>query len=83
MEFNWNNMSNEELNAALAAIHTELTDRDNAKAQKLINALDKAIRNFRAEYPTARWMIEIDDDDDFLREINLFDYDFDTTSIIP
>lgn len=32
MEFNWNNMSNEELNAALAAIHTELTDRDNAKA---------------------------------------------------
>lgn len=83
MEFNWNNMSNEELNAALAVIHTELTDRDNAKAQKLINALDKAIRNFRAEYPTARWMIEIDDDDGFLREINLFDYDFDTTSIIP
>lgn len=83
MEFNWSNMSNEELNATLAAIHTELTDRDNAKAQKLINALDKAIRNFRAEYPAARWMIEINDDDGFLREINLFDYDFDTTSIIP
>ena len=76
-------MSAEELNAALAAIHTELTDRDNAKAQKLINALDKAIRNFRAEYPAACWMIEIDDDDGFPREINLFNYDFDTTTIIP
>lgn len=83
MEFNWSNMSDEELNAALAAIYTELTDRDNAKAQKLINALDKAIRNFRAEYPAACWMIEIDNDDGFPREINLFNYDFDTTTIIP
>lgn len=83
MEFNWSNMSNEELNAALAAIHTELTERDNAKAQKLLNAIDKAIRNFRAEYPAARWIVEVDDDDGFPREINLFNYDFDTTTIIP
>ena len=83
MEFNWSNMSNEELNTALAAIRTELTERDKAKAQKLINAIDKAIRNFRAEYPTACWMIEIDDDDGFSREIDLFNYDFDTTTIIP
>lgn len=83
MEFNWSNISNEELSAALAAIHTELTERDNAKAQKLVNAIDKAIRNFRAEYPAARWMVEVDDDDGFPREINLFSYDFDTTTIIP
>ena len=83
MEFNWSSMSNEELNTALAAIRTELTERDKAKAQKLVNAIDKAIRNFRAEYPTACWMIEIDDDDGFPREINLFNYDFDTTTIIP
>lgn len=83
MEFNWSNMSNEELNTALAAIRTELTERDKAKAQKLVNAIDKAIRNFRAEYPTACWMIEIDDDDGFSREIDLFNYDFDTTTIIP
>lgn len=83
MEFNWSSMSNEELNTALAAIRTELTERDKAKAQKLVNAIDKAIRNFRAEYPTACWMIEIDDDDGFPREIDLFNYDFDTTTIIP
>lgn len=83
MEFNWSNMSNEELNTALAAIRAELTERDKAKAQKLVNAIDKAIRNFRAEYPTACWMIEIDDDDGFSREIDLFNYDFDTTTIIP
>ena len=83
MEFNWSNMSNEELNTALVAIRTELTERDKAKAQKLVNAIDKAIRNFRAEYPTACWMIEIDDDDGFSREIDLFNYDFDTTTIIP
>lgn len=83
MEFNWSNMSNEELNAALATIHAELTERNKAKAQKLVNAIDKAIRNFRAEYPTACWMIEIDDDDGYSREINLFNYDFNTTTIIP
>lgn len=83
MEFNWSSMSNEELNTALAAIRTELTERDKAKAQKLVNAIDKAIRNFRAEYPTACWMIEIDDDDGYSREIDLFNYDFNTTTIIP
>lgn len=83
MEFNWSSMSNEELNTALAAIRTELTERDKAKAQKLVNAIDKAIRNFRAEYPTACWMIEIDDDDGYSHEIDLFNYDFNTTTIIP
>ena len=83
MEFNWNNMSDEELRAALAAINTELTERDNAKAQKLINAIDKAIRDFRAEYPKACWMVEIEDDDGFPREINLFDYDLNTYLITP
>ena len=83
MNINWNNMSNEELRAALAAINTELTERDNAKARKLINAIDKAIRDFRTEYPTACWMVEIEDDDGFPREINLFDYDLDTNLITP
>ena len=81
MEFNWNNMSDEELHAAIAAINTELTERDNAKSQKLINAIDKAIRNFRTEYPSACWIVEIEDDDGFPREINLFDYDLDTNLI--
>ncbi len=83
MNINWSNMSNEELSAALAAINTELTERDNAKAQKLINAIYKAIRDFRAEYPKACWMVEIEDDDGFPREINLFDYDLDTNLITP
>ena len=82
MEFNLNNMSDEELRATLAAINTELTERDNAKARKLINAIDKAIRDFRTEYPSACWMVEIEDDDGFPREINLFDYDLDTNLII-
>ena len=81
MEINWNNMSDEELRAALAAINTELTERDNAKSQKLINAIDKAIRDFRTEYPSACWMVEIEDDDGFPREINLFDYNLDTNLI--
>ena len=81
MEINWNNMSDEELRAALAAINTELTERDNAKSQKLINAIDKAIRDFRTEYPSACWMVEIEDDDGFPREINLFDYSLDTNLI--
>ena len=81
MEFNWNNMSDEELRAALAAINTELTERDNAKARKLINAIDKAIKDFRTEYPKACWMVEIEDDDGFPREINLFNYDLDTNLI--
>lgn len=83
MGINWNNMSDEELRAALAAINTELTERDNTKARKLINAIDKAIRDFRNEYPAACWMVEIEDDDGFPREINLFDYDLDTNLITP
>ena len=81
MDINWNNMSDEELRAALAAINTELTERDNAKSQKLINAIDKAIKDFCKEYPSACWMVEIEDDDGFPREINLFDYDLDTNLI--
>lgn len=83
MEINWNNMSDEELRAALAAINTELTERDNAKSQKLINAIDKAIKDFCKEYPSACWMVEIEDDDGFLREIDLFNYDLNTNTIIP
>lgn len=83
MEINWNNMSDEELRAALAAINTELTERDNAKARKLINAIDKAIRDFRNEYPAACWMVEMEDDDGFPYEINLFDYDLNTDLITP
>ena len=83
MEINWNNMSDEELRAALAAINTELTERDNARARKLINAIDKAIKDFCNEYPTARWMVEIEDDDGIPYEINLFDYNLDTNLITP
>lgn len=83
MEINWSNMSNEELRAALAAINTELTKRDNAKARKLINAIDKAIKDFRNEYPTACWMVEMEDDDGLPYEINLFNYDLNTDLIIP
>ena len=83
MGINWNNMSEEELRAALTAINTELTERDNARAQKLINAIDKAVRDFRAEYPSACWMVEIEDDDGFPREIDLFNYDLNTNTIIP
>lgn len=82
MDINWNNMSDEELRAAFAAINTELIERDKAKARKLINAIDKAIRDFRTEYPSACWMVEIEDDDGFPREINLFNYDLDTNLII-
>lgn len=81
MEINWNNMSDEELRVALAAINTELTERDKAKARKLINAIDKAIRDFRNEYPTACWMVETEDDDGIPYEINLFDYNLDTNLI--
>lgn len=83
MDINWSNMSNEELRAALAAINTELIERDNAKARKLINAIDKAIRNFRNEYPAACWMVEMEDDDGLPYEINLFDYDLNTDLITP
>lgn len=83
MDINWSNMSNEELRAALAAINTKLTERDKAKARKLINAIDKAIKDFRNEYPKACWMVEIEDDDGFPREINLFNYDLNTDLIIP
>ena len=83
MNINWNNMSDEELRAALAAINTELTERDKAKSQKLINAIDKAIKDFRNEYPAACWMVETEDDDGIPYEINLFDYDLDTNLITP
>ena len=83
MEINWNNMSDEELRAALAAINTELTERDKAKARKLINAIDKAIKDFRNEYPAACWMVEIEDDDGFPYEIDIFNYDLDTDLITP
>lgn len=81
MEINWSNMSDEELRAALTAINTELTERDKAKSQKLINAIDKAIKDFRNEYPKACWMVETEDDDGFPYEINLFDYNLDTNLI--
>lgn len=83
MEINWSNMSDEELRAALAAINTELSERDNAKARKLINAIDKAIKDFRNEYPNACWMVEMEDDDGLPYEINLFDYDLNTDLITP
>ena len=82
MNINWSSMSNEELSDALSSITIELIERDKAKSRKLINAIDKAIRDFRAEYPKARWMVEIEDDDGIPYEINLFDYNLDTNLII-
>ena len=82
MNINWSSMSNEELSDALSSITIELIERDKAKSQKLINAIDKAIRDFRAEYPKACWKVEIEDDDGFPREINLFDYNLDANLII-
>ena len=81
MEINWSNMSDEELSAALVAITIERMERDKVKSRKLINAIDKAIRDFRAEYPTACWKVEMEDDDGFPYEINLFDYDLNTDLI--
>ena len=81
MNINWSSMSNEELSDALSSITIELIERDKAKSRKLINAIDKAIRDFRAEYPKACWKVEIEDDDGFPREINLFDYNLDTNLI--
>ena len=81
MEINWSNMSDEELSAALVAITIERMERDKAKSQKLINAIDKAIKDFRNEYPKACWMVEMEDDDGFPYEINLFDYDLNTDLI--
>lgn len=83
MEINWSNMSNEELSSALSDITIELTERDKAKSRKLINAIDKAIKDFRNEYPNACWMVEMEDDDGLPYEINLFDYDLNTDLIIP
>ena len=83
MDINWSNMSNEELSDALSCITIELIERDKAKSRKLINAIDKAIRDFRTEYPKACWTVEIENDDGFPREINLFDYDLDTNLITP
>ena len=81
MNINWSSMSNEELSDALSSITIELIERDKAKSRKLINAIDKAIRDFRAEYTKACWKVEIEDDDGFPREINLFDYNLDTNLI--
>lgn len=81
MEINWSNMSNEELRTALSDITIELIERDKAKSQKLINAIDKAIKDFRTEYPNACWMVEMEDDDGLPYEINLFDYDLNTNLI--
>ena len=81
MEINWSNMSDEELSAALVAITIERMERDKVKSRKLINAIDKAIKDFRAEYPTACWKVEMEDDDGFPYEINLFDYDLNTDLI--
>ena len=81
MEINWSNMSDEELRTALSDITIELIERDNAKARKLINAIDKAIKDFRNEYPAACWMVEMEDDDGLPYEINLFNYDLDTNLI--
>ena len=83
MEINWNNMSDEELSDALSSITIELIERDKAKARKLINAIDKAIKDFRNEYPSACWMVEMEDDDGLPYEINLFDYDLNTDLITP
>lgn len=82
MENNWSNISDEELRAITMSIRAELEKRDNAKAQRLINAIDKAIKDFLAEYPSACWMIDVEDDDGFTQEINLFSYDLDTNLII-
>ena len=81
MNINWSNMSNEELRTALSDITIELIERDKAKSQKLINAIDKAIKDFCKEYPKACWKVEIEDDDGFPREINLFDYNLDANLI--
>ena len=81
MEINWSNMSDEELSAALVAITIERMERNKAKSRKLINAIDKAIKDFRNEYPKACWMVEMEDDDGFPYEINLFDYDLNTDLI--
>ena len=81
MNINWSNMSKEEVSAVLSDITIELRERDNARSRKLINAIDKAIRDFRTEYPKACWKVEIEDDDGFPREINLFDYNLDTNLI--
>lgn len=83
MEINWSNMSDEELSDALSSITIELIERDKAKSQKLINAIDKAIKDFRNEYPNACWMVEMEDDDGLPYEINLFDYDLNTDLITP
>lgn len=83
MNINWSNMSNEELSTALSDITIELIERDKAKSRKLINAIDKAIKDFRNEYPNACWMVEMEDDDRLPYEINLFDYDLNTDLITP
>lgn len=83
MDINWSNMSNEELSAALSDITIELIERDKAKSQKLINAIDKAIKDFRNEYPNACWMVEMEDDDGLPYEIDLFNYDLNTDLITP
>lgn len=66
MDFRWvAQVSEKELNAAMVAIRAEIESRDRAKAQRLRNAIDNAIRDFLDAFPSAYWIIEIEDDDWF------------------
>ena len=83
MDLSWvSYVDSAELNEAMEIIRAEMAKRDKAKAQKLISAIDNAIRDFLDEYPSACWMVEIEDYDGFPHEVNLFDYDLDTNLII-
>lgn len=83
MEFNWSNMNDEELRAALASINTELTARDNAKTQRLRNAISKALDDLCNEYPHARWIVEFEDENgDWLKRDLFHDLDLDADDII-
>lgn len=72
MELNWSNVSDEELRAILTSINTELTTRDKAKAQRLRNAINKALDDLCHEYPNACWMVEFEDDNGDWLERDLF-----------
>lgn len=83
MELNWSNVSDEELRAILASINTELTTRDNAKAQRLRNAINKALDDLCNEYPNACWIVEFEDDNgDWLERDLLKDFKIDADDII-
>ena len=83
MELNWSNMNDEALHAALASINTELTNRENAKAQRLRNAINKALDDLCNEYPNACWTVEFEDDNgDWLERDLLKDIKIDTNDIV-